>query len=110
MAPVTCPADRPTRLPRGDSDGNARRTHRGRLRGRRGSTGRLHFSGLDVELVLQVVDEVAREARDLVEDLDRGKASLALAMSQDPPRLRDGEAHAAKLLVAGFVQVDALVV
>src|SRR5215208_3642953 len=43
MAPVTCPTDRPSRPPRSDSDGNARRTHRDRFRGRRGSTGRLHF-------------------------------------------------------------------
>src|SRR4029453_5289787 len=28
MAPGTCPADRPNRLPRSDSDGNTRRLHR----------------------------------------------------------------------------------
>src|ERR687897_1995748 len=64
----------------------------------------------NAHLRLQLGDEVAREAREAIEFVQRLEAARSLAVGEQAPGLGDGEPQLAQLLVARLVQVDQVLV
>src|SRR5688572_18364390 len=62
--------------------------------------------GSDGEARPQVLDQLGREAGDLLQVVDRPVAAETFPVSKDPGRLGDREVGVAKLFEGGAVQVD----
>ena len=58
------------------------------------------------QLLLQLGEDVAREADDLVELVKRLEAAQAIAVGKHPARLCDRQLQAAQLVVGGLVEVE----